>query len=372
MKKVCILQNDLSFGGTDTFVINLCKGLIRDGYDVTVALSVDKEKQVLRENELLDTGIKIIKTCSLRGGIKNKLKHLVLLYQELQKGKYDVFQTNIDLFNGPQMLVAWFAGIPIRVCHSHNSQQGRELREGRTIGVRVYQSIMRWLCWNFSNRRCGCSELAMEFLFQNKWKSDSSAKVIHNGIDFSEYYKPLETEKKKKEIGLNNKYNICTVGRISFQKNPSFLLDVFYSITKLRDDVDLVWCGRGDEEDTIKQSIQQYQLGERVHLLGNRNDVSEILRCSDMFFLPSRFEGLGIVLIEAQAAGLPCVVSDAVPYEANCGGCCYVGLDQPASYWAEKISDILDAKISLSVNQSMLNKYSVDYMIKEMEEVFGE
>ncbi len=370
MKKICILQNDLAFGGTDTFVLNLCKGLVEDKYDVTVVLSIDQSKKALREDELEATGAKIIKTSSLQNGFKSKLRHLVLLYKELKKGKYDVFQSNIDLFNGPQMLVAWLAKIPIRVCHSHNSQQGRELRDGRTLQVRIYQFIMRWLCSTFSNRYCGCSKAALNFLFGSKWENFSKSKVIHNGIDLLKYSKEFDVENKKCEIGLSNAYNIVTVGRISFQKNPEFLLEIFFELSKIRDDVDLVWCGKGDLENEIQNRINDFKLNNRVHLLGARDDVPEILGCCDAFLLPSRFEGLGIVLVEAQAANLPCVMSDIIPSEVDCGLCLSVSLNQSAEYWANQISNVLDGKNSFNINKSKLNEYSIVYMVKEMEEVF--
>lgn len=370
MKKICILQNGISFGGTDTFVINLCKGLIHDGYLVTVVLSVDSDEELSRENELLKTGANVVKTCHLRG-VKSKLVHLWMLYKLLKHGKYDVFQTNIDLFNGPQLFVSWLAGVPTRECHSHNSQQERELSEGRTISIRLYQRIMRWFCWTFSNRRCGCSELAMDFLFGNKkWRKDKYSKVVHNGIDLSQYKKEFNREIKLNELGIKNKNIICTVGRISFQKNPEFLLEIFKELTDLRDDVDLVWCGKGDLENIIREKINKYNLSDRVHLLGNRNDISEILKSSDLFLLPSLFEGLAIVLIEAQAAALPCVVSNTISLESDCGSCIFIPLEQSAKYWAEQISKILDKKIILSVDQDKIISYGIEHMVKEMEEVF--
>ncbi|MCB6416149.1 glycosyltransferase [Faecalimonas umbilicata] len=370
MDKICILQNGLYYGGTDTFVLNLCKGLIQDGYEVTVVLSEEPHNISPRENELFDIGVEIIKTSSIQNGIKCKLKHLILLYKILKKGRYSVFQTNVDLFNGPQVFVAWLAKVPVRECHSHNSQQGRELKEGRTIAVRVYQSLMRLLCWNFSNRRCGCSEDALDFLFGNKWRRDSRAKVIHNGIDLNAYQSPFDTEKKRKETDIEKRYVIATVGRISYQKNPEFLLDTFYELTKTRDDVELIWCGTGELEDIIKRRIKTYGIERNVHLLGTRDDISELMKCSNLFLLPSRFEGLGIVLIEAQAAGLPCVISDVIPDEANCGGCLSLSLDESPRYWADKVSDILDGKITLSADQVLIEEYSVDHMVKEMEDVF--
>ena len=369
MKKICILQNSISYGGTDTFVINLCEGLIKDGYTVTVVLSIDQDDAGPRLDDLRATGTRIAWTCSPNSP-KAKLGHLALLYKELKKEKYDVFQTNIDLFNGPNMLVAWLAGVPVRECHSHNSQQGRELHNGRTLSVRFYQRIMRWLCWTFSNRRGGCSGIAMDFLFGDKWKTDSHSKVVHNGIDFLAYNSPFDAENKKRELGLTKKYNICTVGRIDYQKNPLFIVEVMNELFKLRDDCDFVWVGVGEQETEIRGKIEEFQITDRMHMLGSRKDVPEILRSSDLFFLPSRFEGLAIVLIEAQAAGLPCVTTTTTPPESNCGLLLYLPLEQPASYWAQQLSDVLDGKIQLHVDADKLEEYSINHMVKEMEGLF--
>ena len=369
MKKICILQNSISYGGTDTFVINLCEGLVKDGYNVTVVLSMDEKAPGPRLNDLKATGASIVWTCSL-SSTKAKLKHLSLLYKELKKGKYDVFQTNIDLFNGPNMLVAWLAGVPIRECHSHNSQQGKELQVGRKLSVRLYQSVMRWLCWAFSNRRGGCSGIAMDFLFGDKWKNEIHSKVVHNGIDFSEYRKPFDRSKKKQEIGLKRKYNICTVGRISYQKNPLFIVDVMKALFSMRADCDFVWVGVGEQETEVRRKINEYQIADRMYMLGSRTDVPEILRSSDLFFLPSRFEGLAIVLIEAQAAGLPCVTTTTTTTESNCGLLMYLPLEQPDSYWAQQLSDVLDGKIQLHVDADKLEDYSINHMVKEMEGLF--
>lgn len=369
MRKICILQNSLSYGGTDTFVINLCEGLVKDGYVVTVVLSVDEDEAGPRLNDLQNTGVHLVWTCSLKNAI-TKLRHLFLLYKELKKGKYHGFQTNIDLFNGPNLFVAWLAGVPVRECHSHNSQQGKELQDGRKLNVRLYQSVMRWLCWTFSNRRCGCSESALDFLFGKKWKDAPKARVIHNGIDLSAYQKSFDKDEKKYALKLMNTYNLCTVGRISYQKNPEFLVDVFYELSKIRDDVDLIWCGTGDLEEKIRKKINDLNLEGRVHLLGARNDISEVLRCSNLFLLPSRFEGLGIVLIEAQAASLPCVMSDVIPMEVDCGLCLPLSLECSPEYWARQICEVLDGKLVFEADAKKLNEYTINNMVKEMEEIF--
>lgn len=370
MKKICILQNDFVFGGTDTFVLNLSKGLIKDGYNVTVILSIDSQKKALRESELTDIGVRVLKTSSLQKSIYSKLKHLFLLYKILKKEKFDVFQTNIDLFNGPNLFVAWLARVPIRVCHSHNSMQGSELKNGLNFTIVLKQQIKRFLCWHFSNRRCGCSELAMDFLYNKKWKEDSNSKVVHNGIDFSEYLSDFSVEEKRKEFNFNKKYIVTTVGRISFQKNPLFLLEIVISLLNLRNDVEFVWLGTGELQDEVKSRLSNCEHKENIHLMGNRSDVSDFLRMSDCFLLPSLFEGLPIVLIEAQAANLPCVISNTITQESNCGSCLYLPITEQPEFWAEQISAILDKETDLSVDKSILANFAVENMVKQMEEIF--
>lgn len=365
--KVCILQNKMAFGGTDTFVINLALGLIERGHDVMLIVSTNDLNEFGRANEL--EKIKVKTTCELRG-IKGKILHLVKLFKILCKFRPDVFQTNIDLFNGPNLLIAWLARVPIRECHSHNSQQSKEIVKGKKLVIKIYQKIMRWMCWTFSNRRGGCSKIAMDFLFQDKWKKDKKSKVVYNGIDFSDYRTDLDVIQEKNKLGINNTYNICTVGRMSFQKNPLFIVEVLNELFKMRDDCEFWWVGTGELESEVRKKVEFYKIEDKIHFLGTRKDIAKILSVMDLFFLPSLFEGLAIVLIEAQAAQLPCVTSTTTTSESDCGSLLYVSLDESAQYWAKKMCDVLDKKIFLQVNKEKMQKYSMEHMVKEMEKLF--
>ncbi len=369
-KKICILQNGLARGGTDTFVVNLCRGLDYDKYDITVVNPSNKKESLVREPEVLKIGARIIHTSPLTG-FMSKIKHLWMLYGILKKEKFDVFQTNIDLFNGPQLLIAWLAGVPVRCCHSHNTMQQKSLIQGMTIAVGIYQKVMKWMCWTFSNRRTGCSEDAMDFLFTDKdWHQDRYPIVINNGIDIEHFRRPIDIEEKKREIGLTAKYNIITIGRIIPQKNPLFIARVFSELSKMRDDVDFVWVGIGDKEEECREIFRRNNCLRRVHFLGLRSDVNEILKSCDLFFMPSAFEGLGIVIVEAQVAGLQCLVSDVVPKESECGAVEYMSLSKTEKEWAQMICNMIDRKISLCVDEKKIQEFSIEYMVAQMEKVF--
>lgn len=367
-KSICILSNDLKRGGTDTFIINLIKELKED-YDITLVLSINKNRDAIREKDIINDCVNVIKTADLNN-TKGILVHLICLYRILSSSKFDVFQTNIDLFNGLNLFIAWVAGVKIRVCHSHNSRNQKELVLGKTISVRIYQFIMKKLCWYFSNRRCGCSKDAMDFLYDKKWKGDRHSYIINNGIDIDLFKKNYDVSNIKRELGLNTKYNVLTVGRIDEQKNPLFMVEIFKSLCDLRDDCDLIWVGEGKLENKVKELVIKYNIENRVHMLGVRSDIPELMNCCDVFLFPSAFEGLGIVLIEAQAASLPCIVSDVVPREADCGGCTFLSLNDSAESWGKKISNVLDGSIILKVDENKLNKFSIQNMADQMRIAF--
>lgn len=372
-KKLCILQNGLARGGTDTFVVNLCKGLDKSQFEVTVVNPSTRPESLVREAEVLQTGANIIHTHDLGQGFMGKIRHLKKLYQILKRGRYDIFQTNIDLFNGPNLFIAWLAGVPIRCCHSHNGMQQKSLVEGMTLAIKIYQYMMRYMCWHFSNRRCGCSSVANDFLYKGKaWQQDMYPSVVNNGIDIKQIRKGINVTEKKAELGLSAKYNIITVGRIIPQKNPLLLTRIFVELCKNGVNCELAWVGVGDMQKQCEYFLQQNGFSDKVHFLGSRSDVGEIMQCCNLFLLPSAFEGLGIVVIEAQAVGLPCVVSDAVTKEANCGACTYISLNEEPSVWANTIEAILEGEITLEVDDNKLGDFSTENMVEQMKKVFQE
>lgn len=289
--KVCILQNGLARGGTDTFVVNLCKAINKDKFELTVVNPSSTPESLVREPDVLGSGAKIVHTHPLTSWW-GKLKHFIFLYLFLRKEKFDVFQTNIDLFNGPNLFVAWLARVPIRCCHSHNTRQQKELVVGKTPQIALYQKAMKWMCWHFSNRRCGCSEEAMNFMFEKYvWKTTLYPSVIYNGIELERFQTTGQNiEVIKKRLGIAARHIILTVGQIIPQKNPLFIAQIMKEICSVRDDIDLVWVGIGNMQSEVNQLFKEWKIQHRVHFLGQRTDVPDIMSCCSVFLLPSVFE----------------------------------------------------------------------------------
>lgn len=365
MKKLFIMSHGLSANGIDSFVVNIVKGFNREKYDISVVLALDEGVRQLREDEVLEAGAKIYRTCDL-GSIKRMLIHAKKLYRILKEHKPDIFHTNMDLLNGINLSIAWLAGVPVRVCHSHTSSSQYEEKKGKHFAVGIYRFAMKKLCGLFANKKCGCSSNAMEYLYNRNWESKKHTYIVNNGIDTLKYSKSPRTPY------TNGKHTIITVGRLSNTKNPFFALNVIEALYKIRQDFVYIWVGVGDLLDAVQNMIVEKGLQECAFLAGVRNDVEDVLYRCDVFLLPSLFEGLPIALIEAQAAGLPCVISDTITREIDCGACHFESLDEPASHWAQALSDIMDGKISYMIDPEKLEKFDTSYTIKQLEATYEE
>ena len=361
-KKICILSHGLSNNGIDIFVRNVVIRLDRSKWDVALILALDDEGKLQpREQEVLAAGACVFRTCDL-GSIKRLLLHARLLYRLLKEQKPEVFHSNMDLLNGINCFVAWVAGVPVRVSHSHTSDSQYEKKTGRHFISRVYRGCMKLLGRVFSNRKCGCSEVAMEYLFGAGWRGLRHASVVNNGVDLSRFCGGQKAASDQKRI--------ISVGRLCEVKNPFFALEVMDELKKLRTDFVYEWIGGGELREQMEQSIQEKGLQDHVKLLGVRNDIETLLPAGDLFFMPSKFEGLPISLIEAQAAGLPCLISDTITREIDCGGCAFLSLEEAPARWARALSDLLDGDHSLSTEPERLRKFDTACTIDQLERVY--
>lgn len=366
MKKLIIMSHGLSANGIDSFVVNVVKMLAKEKYDVSVVLALDDGVQQLREQEVLEAGVSIHRTCDL-GSIKRIFLHCKKLHSILRAEKPDIFHSNMDLLNGINLLVAWFAGVPVRVCHSHTSSSQYEIRNGRHILVNAYRWTMRLLCDLFSNRKCGCSENAMEYLYGRRWREKKNSYLVSNGIDISRFSDHCNAESIRLAEGRRV---IATVGRLSEVKNPQFAIFVMDELLKIRQDFKYIWVGAGELHERIQHLITEKGLQNHVELLGARNDIDAILPNCDVFLLPSLFEGLPVSLIEAQAAGIPCVISDTITREVDCGGCQFISLEKKPSHWASILSNILDQRTICDIDKSKLARFDTSHTIQQLESIY--
>ena len=230
---------------------------------------------------------------------------------------------------------------------------------------------MREMIWLFSNRRCGCSSEAMDYLYKKRWTHDDKSMIIYNGIELIRF-RNCKNSNLKTEMGVSDKKILVSVGRLSDQKNPMFIIKILRKLKNVRKDWCMLWVGEGELEKKIKLKLIESDLSNFVFMLGKRNDVEEILSISNCFLFPSKFEGLGIVLIEAQAANVQCIVSDSVPKIADCGKMLFLPIgENDENIWVDEINNILNGMHREKIDNEKMEKFDIVNLGKQLEEVYN-
>ena len=239
--------------------------------------------------------------------IKNLPEHVKVCNKILSDGRYDIIHDNTLHISIPMMWCAKKAGVPVRILHSHNSKMGET--PAKAFRNRFFLPVLRSLATNYA----ACSQLAGRAMFEGQ-----EFTVIPNVIQTEKYrFDPTMRKSVRQKMNATDKFVVGTVGRLAEQKNPFFAMDVFECLQKQVPNAEYWWVGSGPLEKSVQDYVNQKGLSENVRLLGSRDDVTSLYQGMDVFFLPSLFEGLSIVTVEAQAMGLPCVVSDVIPPEAE-------------------------------------------------------
>lgn len=334
-RRLRVLQVGMTrnLGGIETYLIEQFRHLDKSKIDYDF-VNITGEYSICYEDEILASGSKIFRVVSRH---KNPLLHYWQWFNILlqNKGIYDVIvlNTNSLEYVFPLVLGKIF-GIPVRVIHSHNS--GFENKQGlaRRLLVGMNKKLLAWS----ANLRFACSQFAGQWMFK-----DNPYHVIYNAIDIHKYDADLIVrEETRNALGLHTELTLLHVGRFSYQKNHSFLLDIFKEVHRIQPDSVLLLVGDTTEESEflteVKRKIKAYGLENVVRLLGRRDDVNKIMQAADVLVMPSFFEGLTVVGIEAQASDLPLLLSDTVTKELGLlPSTQFISLEAGPTAWAEAI-----------------------------------
>ncbi|MEK2470423.1 glycosyltransferase [Tetragenococcus halophilus] len=210
-------------------------------------------------------------------------------------------------------------------------------------------------------------------MFGKKLVYKNKVTIINNGIDIERFsYNEGTRHSLRKELGLEGKFVLGHVGRFSDEKNHKFLIETFFRITQIYPRSILLLIGEGSLKPNIENKITELKLTENVIFLGLRDDVNQVMQAMDSFVLPSLFEGLGIVAIEAQAAGLPCYVSKGVPKEVDITDLItYISLNKSPEHWAQEIVKKKDSSSRSLYSKTIKSKnYDIVDTVKKLENFY--
>lgn len=329
--RVLQIVTTMNRGGLETMLMNYYRNIDRSKIQFDFLEHRSEESDY--DQEIMSLGGKIYRISTLNPFSFTYRKELKQFFKN--HPEYKIVHCHLDCMSSIPLSYAKKAGIKVRIAHSHNSNQDKNLKY-------LLKLFYKRKINKVSTNLFACGDKAGKWMFG---KSDFS--VINNAINTKDFlFNQDVSNKVKKEFGLENKFVVGHVGRFNKQKNHEKVIDIFNEILKLNNNACLVLIGEGNLMETIKKKVKKLGISNHVLFLGLRNDVNEIIQAFDVFLFPSLYEGLGIVLIEAQAAGIPCLTSDkVVPYEAKVTDLLhYYPLENNANLWAKKILQILTQK----------------------------
>jgi len=293
-----------------------------------------------------------------------------------EHGPYDIVHSHVHHYSGYVLRLAQQAGVPVRMAHSHNDTSPVEANAG--LMRRGYLTLMkRWIA-QYATVGLAASRLAAADLFGPTWEADPRWQILHYGIDLTPFQGHIDPVAVRAELNIPAEVFVMGhIGRFAEQKNHAFLVDIVTEVAKREPRTRLLLVGDGSLRPAIEQKVAQADLTDRVIFAGLRADVPRLMRgVMDVFVLPSFYEGLPLVGIEAQAAGLPVILSDAITEEVDRVRPLVqrLSLSQPASAWAEAILTMRDAAPAITQQEALAviekSSLNIQTSVKSLAEVY--
>lgn len=355
--------NAMDRGGIEAFLMNYYRHM--DRTKIHCDFIVHGYSKGIFNEEIEQLGGKIYH-------VPTKSRHPFKYQRELKKifgsGNYQIVHSHLDAMSCWVLKIAKACGIPVRIAHSHNTKHLTNNRLKLFINEYARKHITQYATHYFA-----CSDKAGRWLFGDAWGRENS-QIINNAIDFSLYQFNREMSLQLRKLhGVEHNFVIGHVGRFSYQKNHMFLLEVYAELRKVRDDIRLVLIGDGEDRIEIEKKISQLGMDEAVLLLGSKSNVYDYYSMMDLFVLPSRFEGLPVVAVEAQVNGLTCFLSDRITREiCITEHTALIGIENVQN-WVTAIRDYIQSYDGAGRNQEfseMMSPYHIEAAAKKLEGLY--
>ncbi len=348
MRRILHVLRCLDYGGAETWLLNVLRHIDRKRFKMD--FTVHAARPGAYDEEVRRLGARII-PCLINHRrpwrFARRFKHILREY-----GPYDVVHSHVHHYSGFVLRWAHQAGVPMRIAHSRSL-----LPAGSPTPLRrIYLCLMkRWVA-RYATAGLAVSGKAAEALYGPDWKQDPRWRVFARAIDLEPFSRNVDRDVVRREQGIPSQALVLGhVGRFVWEKNHEFLIKIAAEVTRRQSDTRLVLVGDGPLRSEIQRKAAGLGLADNVIFTGSRSDVPRLLGTMDVFVFPSLQEGLPGAVLEAQAAGLPCILSDGVTTEADVVGPLVqrVGLDRPASVWADAILASQQTEPPLTRNEAL-------------------
>lgn len=294
---------------------------------------------------------------------KNPIKHCISVAKIIKKGNYDIIHCH-GYKSIIGLIFAKMYGCNVRIIHSHMAYTKENLIE------KVIRKLIVFIEKRIATHKFACGIDAAKWLFGNKEYKKGKISIINNAIDLNKYSYSEEKRKKiRNELNITDEFTIGNVARLTYQKNQEYLLEIMQELIKIMPNSKLLLIGDGEDEIKLKKKCNELKIENNVKFLGVREDVSDVLSALDFFILPSRYEGLPVVLAEVQASGLSALISDTVTNEINVTNTLYYfSLKKSPMEWCEYIIKLYNESKETNRNISIMKegKYDIVYQANNL------
>lgn len=305
--RVAQIMGRMMGGGLEATIMNHYRHI--DHSRVQFDFVIDDDSFVVPREEIESLGGRVFVVPAYRH-LPAYLKALRELFTRI---KPDIVHSNLNALSVFPLSAAKKAGVPIRVAHSHStSNPAEKAKNAMKMALKPFSRV-------YPTAYMACSTVAARWLFGDQLVDAGKVKILKNAIDIDRFsFDARSRAERRAEFGVSDdQLVIGAVGRMCFQKNQLFTLDVFAEVLRRRPDAVLVLAGDGDMMDAVRKRIDELGIEQSVRVLGVRNDMPQLYQAFDVLAFPSNYEGLGMAAVEAQTSGMPVIASDQVPSEAS-------------------------------------------------------
>lgn len=306
-RKILHIIGAMNRGGVETWLMHILRNMDRSAFETHFLVHSDSESAY--DREILALGGQIHYGATPR----NLLRYSTQFSQVVHRyGPFDVVHSHVYWFSGFVMRLAYEAGVPVRIAHSHTAVN----ESGWKVPRRLYQRLMRRWIHRYATHEIGISRTAGEALFGRS--TDKPFTLLYYGMDFSRFATAPAQREAKEKLGIAPERKVIGhVGRFVPIKNHKFMMQVFAQNLAAGNDSHLLLVGDGPLLPAMKTHAEAGGFSNRCTFAGSQPDVAPYLAAMDVFMLPSQWEGLGLVALESQAAGVPVIASTTVPEEVD-------------------------------------------------------
>lgn len=359
--KVLIVAGTMDSGGQENQLMHIARNADKSIFQIDYTSTLEN---AFYKDEIESLGGKYHHIPSFT--IRNPLKYCKAVYSILKKGGYDVVHSNELFHSGIVVLIAKLAGVKNIISHSHSGSDS--YGNNASLLRSLYHYVMRLLINSFSTNTIACSTIAGEFLFGKKTTQKSNYHLVFNSVDTYAFLSLYNRDIENDELHTDGKKAVFHAGHVLPLKNQELLINVAEQLKCRNSNVHIYSAGAGKQEyiDELNEKIVSAGLEGYITLMGLRKDVPKLMKMADAFVLPSKFEGMPLSVIEAQASGLPCVCADTFSHEVDFGIDLikWLSLDEDVDAWADALEEIvIKPKADKELVEAAINKNGFDSRI---------